>query len=222
MTLWLGAVDIPLEGEHLPARTRVDVSVGIDRDGCIDAEAIIQDGSGRRQRVFIDPRIGSPQPKVDEPEEVDDTPKDVWRAHLMWSMSWAEIAMKDYEWLFSDHRATATLQRLVRDAQVALDQKNETQGRRIEKEIDDTLERELKAFMLLLWGEMRCLNSALEPGKRNQIRACIKGIVDGLHSNQSVPEISAKMDQLVKLLNETKNVGQTPGTTDKGTLLTRG
>jgi len=34
-------------------------AIGIDPDGCLDIEALIQDGSGRRKKVFIDPRIGA-------------------------------------------------------------------------------------------------------------------------------------------------------------------
>jgi hypothetical protein len=39
--------------EHMPK------AIGIDRDGCLDIEALIQDGSGRRKKVFLDPRKGT-------------------------------------------------------------------------------------------------------------------------------------------------------------------
>jgi molecular chaperone DnaK len=219
VTQWIGAADIDLEGTHLPAETPVDVSVGIDRDGCLDIEATIQDGSGRRKKVFVDPRLGVDGGKKDEPEgeaEAQDTiPK--WQSDLEWSILWAEIALRDYEWAFSDHRTTQTLRRLVADGQEAIKRKDEAKGRRLEAEIDKTLEDELKGFMILLYAEMRCLNSYLEPGKRSQIRSLIKEICDAIRARNDVSKIEAKVEQLTQLLKETKDTGPEPERKDKGT-----
>jgi hypothetical protein len=62
MNQWVGAADIALEGQLLPAGTPLDVGIAIDRDGCLDVEVAVQDGSAIRRRVFLDPRIGSPPP----------------------------------------------------------------------------------------------------------------------------------------------------------------
>jgi molecular chaperone DnaK (HSP70) len=211
---WIGAADINLEGAHLPAETRVDVGIAIDRDGCLDIEARIQDGSGRRQRVFIDPHIGlgkqpgsinGDQEGAAEQEAGETTPE--WEVRLQWSIDWAEIAMHNYEWLFSDHRVTQTLQRLVKEANEALARKDETSGRRLEEEIDGVLEKEFKGLMLLLWAEMRCLNRFLEPAQRSQGRSLIKDICDGIRQNGSVPELQQKMKQLNQWLTDTRNVG---------------
>jgi len=222
---WLGAADINLEGALLAAGTRVDVGISIDRDGCLDIEAIIQDGSGRRQRVFIDPRVGmGGKPDRGNGDTGggnggdDRLPK--WKADLMWSIAWAEIALRDYEWCFSDHRTTQTLQQLVRDGRQALDREDEVEGRRLEKQIDELLEQALQGAMILLHAEMRCLNPYLEPGTRSQIRSLIKEICDGIRGRASVSEVQQKFEQLYELLQATRDAGPTE-VTDKGTLLKR-
>jgi hypothetical protein len=119
----------------------------------------------------------------------------------------AEIALRDYEWLFSDHRTTQTLQRLVADGRQAVEQKDEANGRRLEREIDKTLEDEFKGLIILLYAEMRCLNAYLEPGTRSQIRSLIKEISDAIRSRGDVSEVQAKVDQLARLLKETGDIG---------------
>ena len=215
VTQWIGAADIDLEGAHLPAETRVDVSVGIDSDGCLEIEALIQDGSGRRKKVFIDPTEGVSGGGGDKPGGGDEPggggetrePIPEWQGRLEWSIVCAEIALRDYEWLFSDHRTTQTLQRLVADGRQAVERKDEANGRRLEREIDKTLEDEFKGSMILLYAEMRCLNAYLEPGTRSQIRSLIKEICDAIRSRGDVSEVQAKVDQLARLLQETGNIG---------------
>lgn len=223
VTHWLGAADINLEGAHLLAGTRVDVSIGIDRDGCMDVEAIIQDGSGRRQRVFINPRIGiSHEQKSDGDGDGggggETLPK--WQSDLLWSITWTEIALRDYEWLFIDHRTTQTLRRLIKEAHDAIERQDETEGRRLEKEIDDTLEKELKGLIILLHAEMRCLNRHLEPATRSRIQSLIKEICDGIKRRASTHEVQQKVNDLNRLLSATHNVGAEVDV-DKGTRLTR-
>jgi molecular chaperone DnaK len=150
---WVGAAEINFEGAHLPAGTKVDVRFSIDRDGCMDVEAIIQDGSGRRQRVFIDPKLGvnmgqkeggegdveafenntrdgERSPGVGEPEDAGD-----WESFLQWSIVWAEIALRKYDWLRSDLGKTQALRERISEAREALARKDRTMGCRLEKEI---------------------------------------------------------------------------------------
>ncbi len=154
---WIGAVDINFEGVHLPAGTCLDVSISIDQDGCMDVEAIIQDGSGRRQRVFIDPKLGvntgqkeggegdveafetntrdgERSSGVGESEDVGD-----WESFLRWSIVWAEIALRKYDWLRSDLGKTQALRERISEARDSLARKDRMMGRRLEKEIVETL-----------------------------------------------------------------------------------
>jgi len=222
VTQWIGAADINLEGQQLPVETRVDVSMSVDASGCLDIEALIQDGSGRRQRVFIDPRIGMvPGEEYEEEGESGDGGERLpeWQVHLMWSVTWAEIALREYEWLFDDHRTTATLQGLVKEAREAIERKDESKGRQLEKQIDETLESEFKGLMILLHAEMRCLNSAIEPGTRSQIRSLIKDISDGIRTGSSPDGVKRKVEELAQLLVDTRDVRLEEDEKDAGTRL---
>ncbi len=213
---WIGAADINLEGTHLPAGTRVDVGISIDRDGCMDIEAVIQDGSGRRQRAFIDPKLditlgrrnGGTEKEEEEtkPEQEPD-----WMGRLRWSILASDIALRDYEWLFSNSNATKTLQRLNGYAKEAMEKKDEEAGCRLYKEINGVLEAELKGAMVLLYAEVRTLNAALEPATRSQIRSLIKEVRDGIKTNADSTTLNSKVDDLYRLLNETANVGAEEG-----------
>jgi hypothetical protein len=212
---WVGAADINLEGAHLPAGTKVDVCVSIDRDGCMDVEAIIQDGSGRRQRVFIDPKLGVNLGRMNGAEEKEkdgetaQEQRPEWMGRLQWSIVWAEIALREYEWLFPGGKTTTqTLQRLVGYAKEALEKKDETSGRRLENEIDQVLSGELKGAMILLQAEMRCITSNLEPATRSQIRSLVKEICDGLKTGAGPDFLKRKVEELEKLLMSITNVPQ--------------
>ncbi|MBI4493557.1 MAG: Hsp70 family protein [Chloroflexi bacterium] len=237
---WLGAADINLEGAHLPAGTRVDVGIDIDRDGCLDVEAIIQDGSGRRQRVFIDPRLGSRRGSMgggnEAAQDAEETVPPPWDTRLWWSVVGAEIALRDYEWLISDHRTTQTLQDLVKAGREALRVRDEAKGRPMEKEIDSTLENEglrlktridstleneFKEKMILLYAEMWCLVQNLEPALRAQMRSLLNEISDGLRARRSTGEIQRKMDELAALLRVAQSTSGAERRKDKGTYLER-
>ncbi len=213
---WIGAADINLEGAHLPVGTKVDVRVSIDRDGCMDVEAIIQDGSGRKQRVFLDTTLGinlgrmnGSEEKEKEAETAQKEKRPEWMGRLQWSIAWAEIALREYEWLFSGGKTTTqTLQRLVGYAKEALEKKDETSGRRLENEIDQVLSGELKGAMILLQAEMRCLFWNLEPATRSQIRSLIKEICDGLKTGAGSDFLNRKVEELDRLLKSTVDVPQ--------------
>jgi len=196
---WLDALTPPLE-RHLE-RLAETVELLLSRAGTLPVVSQKPEGEG-----------GAP--------ETEREPK--WQTGLEWSILWAEIALRDYEWVFSDHRTTQTLQRLVTDAREAIRRKDETNGRRLEAEIDKTLEDEFKGLMILLYAEMRCMNMYLGSGKRSQIRLLIEEICDAIRAREDVSKTSDKVEQLAELLKETRDIGPPTEPRERPTFLRPG
>ncbi len=203
---YLGAAHIDLEGLFLAAKTPVDISIDIDRHGCLSIRAIIQDGSGREQAVVIDPRIRSkeePQIEFDngngEEEDADRLPQ--WARRLLWSIVEAEMALEEYDWFLSSS-AEREIEALVKQGRQALDDKDESNGRRLEQEIDDLLEKEFKGLIFLLHVEMRCRYGDLEAGTKNRMQSLVRELRQNLRSNGSPDEFSRKTDELVEVLKQ--------------------
>ena len=220
---WLGAAHIALEGSFLAAGTPVDITIDIDRNGCLSIRARIQDGTGRSQSVWID--ISQPRSKegpvleVDNGngEEEDGERLPEWHGRLLWSVVEAEIALEDYDWFLSSS-AEREIGDLVKQGRQAIDDNDESNGRRLEKEIDDLLEKEFKGLIFLLHTEMRCRYGDMEAGTKNRIQSLVRELRQNLRSNGSPDEFSRMVDELVELLKQSK--AEAPmEKADKGTLL---
>jgi molecular chaperone DnaK len=205
-SLWIGAADIKLEGRSVPAGTKVDVSILIDSNGIFRITSTVQDGSGQGTTADIDPRLGIGRQQAEE--EAATVAADKWRNNLSWSIAWARIAVRDYDWLLTGSQTVSTPERLVKEAKRVLEEGNETDGRRLEKEIDKTLEDDLKGFMQFLWAEMRALNEAIEPAVRNKIRTLISEMKDLVRRQGDPDEFRRKVDELQDLMISTRGAGR--------------
>jgi len=213
---WIGAADIKLDGILLPADTAVDVSVGVDSDGILDIRAIVQDGSGRNVHVVVDPSPGLGVPDVpddgganrewghagDESQATGAPALEKWRTDLMWSVTWARIALDSYEWFFRSPETTKTLRRLIEKGARLATEDDEQAARRVEHEIDSTLNEEFGGLMILLWAEMRVLNREIPPDLRGRLSSLIKGLGDMLRQGASVEAIRKAVDELDVALAE--------------------
>jgi hypothetical protein len=202
---WLGAAHIPLEGSFLPAGTPVDVSVSIDRDGCLEIEATVQDGSGRARRVYIDPKVSQrsaaeTQLATSAQDEPAAGALPEWEARLQWSLAQGEVALADYEWMFRDHAAIPRLEGLVKQGQAAKEGHDEENGRRLQREIEAVLEAQHPNLVFLLDAEMCCRFLNMEPAMRSQVRTVIREVGDLIRTTGRQQELDRKAKELNDLL----------------------
>ena len=206
---WIGAADIKLEGRQLEAETPVDISVSIDDDGCLDVEAVVQDGSELRQRVFISPEM------VDSPEniEIPDSTKTAtfmpdWKKGLSVQLLFAQCAVEIYD-EFLKPQDLAELKKLSEEGHEAIVQENEQKGKEVDDRIGAILQEQLNGwFILLIMGALYSRSPQLEPRQKSEIESLIREIVDGLRSQRPPATVIDKLRALDQLLKNIQDSDQ--------------
>jgi molecular chaperone DnaK (HSP70) len=223
------AADIDLLGTHLPSGTPVDVSVEIDKDGCLEIRAIIVDNSGRHAKVFINPKVGRDRALHQQtpgqgnggqqPQQQEETPE--WENMLWGSILYAEIAFKNYRRYFSDANLPDRLARLTEEAKRVCDRKDEKRGKELDKEIYDSLANDFRGYMNILHAEFECLKRHLEPAQVSRLRTCIKDVCDAIDAQMSKSEAEHRMNVLVDAIHAARKTRPEAKAEDKGAFLRR-
>jgi molecular chaperone DnaK (HSP70) len=183
-TQWLGSADIDVEGTPVLAGTRGDMYVRIDQGGCYHIDAIIQDGSGRRRTVHLNPYL----------READSSRTAKWVRSLKYAMDLTEfIALPGYDWLISPEDRQ-TLERLLDEGKAAIDRNDEAAGTRIDREIRETT-RGLVA--VLVNGEDMRIQPALSLEMRGQIGTAIQELCAACRGHGDLQSAADRLNKLV-------------------------
>jgi molecular chaperone DnaK (HSP70) len=196
---FLGAADIDLHGLFAPAGTPVDVSILVDKDGCLDISASLQGDTERKSRIHIGP--GEPAtPPPDEERQAQGTDTKAL-SDLGWSIAAAKLALSRYSWALTPGRVER-LEALVKEGESALEAADRDEARRAETEIDDSLASWLGLLWRLIWAENNFMGPFCEPATRRELEDLIQQISDLVRMGAAQERFAPKLARLEMIMSQ--------------------